>query len=298
MIAIAGSTGFVGRHLAARLAGEQESLRCLVRDPARAAASLPPNIATARADLLDPESLERALAGVDTVVHCAAITADRKDAPAGSYWQVNVEGTRNLVAAAQRAGVRAFVLLNGLGTQPGKPGSYMRTRWEMGEAVRGSGLPWVAVQPSVLFGDNAPFIAAFARIARWSPVMPMVGGGSLKLQMLWVEDLVTCLARCARERRWDGQAFDLGGPEHLTFSAVVDLMLMSLRLRRLKAPLPLPLARVQARLLSVLPNPPLVPAALELFDFDNITDLDAIPRRFGFQPRRMGDHFRDHGLAG
>jgi hypothetical protein len=55
---------------------------------------------------------------------------------------------------------------------------------------------------------------------------------------------------------------------------------------------------VQARLLSVLPNPPLVPAALELFDFDNITDLDAIPRRFGFPPRRMGDHFRDHGLAG
>lgn len=298
MIAIAGATGFVGRHLAARLASEHESLRCLVRDPARAAATLPPDIATARADLLDPESLERALAGVDTVVHCAAITADRKDAPAGSYRRVNVEGTRNLVAAAQRAGVCAFVLLNGLGTQPGKPGSYMRTRWEMAEAVRSSGLPWVALQPSILFGDNAPFITAFARLARQSPVIPMVGGGNLKLQMLWVEDLVTCLARCARERRWDGQAFDLGGPEHLTFSAVVDVILKSLRLRRLKAPLPLPLAHVQARLMSVLPNPPLVPATLELFDFDNITDLDAIPRRFGFQARRMGDHFRDHGLAG
>ncbi len=297
MIAIAGSTGFVGRHLAARLAAQGKPLRYLVRDPGKAAAVLPDASRAAAADLLDPASLDRALRGVETLVHCAAITADRKDTDR-LYWRVNVEGTRNLVGAAQRAGVKVIVLMNGLGTKPGTPGSYMRTRWEMGEAVRGSGIAWVALQPSVLFGDHAAFTAAFAQIARWSPVMPLLGGGKLRLQPLWVEDLVGCLTRCVEDRRWDGQAIDLGGPDHLTFAQVIDLILETMRVRRLKAPLPVPVARVQARVMSILPHPPLVPATLELFDFDNITTLDAVPRHFGFGPRRMADHFRDHGLEG
>ncbi len=295
MIAIAGSTGFVGRHLAARLAAQGQRLRCFTRDPTKASL-LPSGAEQVRADLLDPQSLEAALQGVETLVHCAAVTADRPDRPPQSYWRVNVAGTRNLVAAAVRARVRALVLLNGLGTQPGKPASYMRTRWEMFEAVRHSGLNWVALQPSVLFGDGAAFIAAYARLARRLPVVPLLGGGRLKLQMLWVEDLVTCLVHCAQERRWDGQAIDLGGPEHLTFEEVIDLILQTLRLRRLKAPLPLPIARIQAGAMRLLPDPPLVPATLELFDFDNITALDAVPRHFGFAPRSMADHFRDHGL--
>ncbi len=297
MVAVTGSTGYVGRHLVARLAAQGRRPRCLLRDSSKAAV-LPGDVDIVRADLLDPASLAPALKGVETLVHCAAVTAQHKDTPAYSYWRVNVEGTRNLVAAAQRAGVRALVLQNGLGTRPGRPGSYMRTRWEMFEAVRSSGLAWVALQPSVLFGDRDPFTAAFAGIARRSPVVPLLGGGKLKLQMLWVDDLVTCHVRCIEERRWDGQAIDLGGPEHLTFEQVIDLILAAIRVRRLKAPVPLSVAHIQARLMNVLPNPPLVPATLELFDFDNITALDAVPRHFGFTPRRMADHLAAHGLDG
>jgi NADH dehydrogenase len=297
VVAVTGSTGYVGLHLVARLAARGQRPRCLVRNLTRAAA-LPQGAEPVQANLLEPDGLERALQGVDTLVHCAAVTAQHKDTPVSSYWRVNVEGTRNLVAAAQGAGVRAIVLQNGLGTRPGKPGSYMRTRWEMLEAVRNSGIAWVALQPSVLFGDRDPFTAAFAGIARRSPVVPLLGGGKLKLQMLWVEDLVSCHVRCIEERRWDGQVIDLGGPEHLTFKQVIDLILHTLRVRRLKAPLPLPIARLQARLMNVLPNPPLVPATLELFDFDNITALDVLPRQFGFTPRRMADHLAAHGLDG
>ena len=66
--------------------------------------------------------------------------------------------------------------------------------------------------------------------------------------------------------------------------------------RRPKLPLPLPIARVQARLMSVLPNPPLVPATLELFDFDNITDLDAVQKTFGFTPRSIREYAQRHGV--
>lgn len=293
MIAVVGATGFVGRHLVARLASRGASVRAVARKPAADVSG----VDTVSADLLRPESLQTALHGVETVVHCAAVTADRKEAYPGEYRRVNAEGTRNLVAAARLGGVKRIVLLNGLGTRPGKDGSYMRTRWEMAETVRSSGLAWIALQPSILFGGGAPFPAAIARLARQLPVMPVLGGGRT-LQPLWVEDLVTCLMQSIADPRWDGRAIDLGGPEQVTFAQIDDLILATIKVRRLKLPLPLPLARIAARIMSVLPNPPLVPATLELFEFDNTTDLDAVARTFGFQPQSIREHFQDHGLDG
>ncbi|HYM49257.1 MAG TPA: NAD-dependent epimerase/dehydratase family protein [Candidatus Limnocylindrales bacterium] len=297
MIAIAGATGFVGRHLAARLHAGGQPLRCLVRDPGRAPSSLPAGAPIVAADVLEIALLDAALSGVHTLVHCAAVTADRKERYPGEYARVNGQGTRNLVEAARRQGVRRIVLVNGLGTRPGRPHSYMRTRWEMAEAVRTSGLGFVALQPSVLFGDGAAFVTAFARLARQLPVMPVLRGRT-RLQPLWVEDLVTCLAMAVADPRWDGRSIDLGGPEQIAFAEVIRLIMAAAGVRRPTVPLPMPIARIQARLFTILPDPPLVPATLELFDFDNITELDAVARNFGFQPRGFGEHLREHGLAG
>jgi uncharacterized protein YbjT (DUF2867 family) len=293
VIAVVGGTGFVGRHVVARIAASDAPVRAVARKPAPSTEK----VEGVSADVLRPESLEVALRGVDAVVHCAAITADKKEAYPGQYREVNAVGTRNLVAAARHAGVKRLILLNGLGTRPGSERSYMRTRWDMAEAVRGSGLSWTALQPSILFGDGAPFPAAIARLARQFPIMPVLGGAR-KLQPLWIEDLVTCLIQCLRDPGRDGQTIDLGGPEQMTFGEIDDLILATIRVRRPKLSIPLPMARIQARVLSVLPNPPLVPATLELFDFDNTTDLDAVSRNFGFQPRSIRTHFKDHGLDG
>jgi len=168
----------------------------------------------------------------------------------------------------------------------------------MAEAVRGSGLAWVSPQPSILFGDGAPFPAAIAKLARTSPVMPILGSGRTKLQPLWVEDLCTCLALCVERPAWDGRAMDLGGPEQLPYTEVVRLILETAHRRRSMVSVPLPLARVAAGVMSVLPNPPLVPATLELFDFDNATDLDSVQKIFGFAPRSMRTHLQEHGLDG
>jgi NADH dehydrogenase len=265
----------------------------VARDPSR----LTGVAAVARADLLDVATLAPAFAGIKTVIHCAALTADHKEPFPGGYRRINAEGTRNLVWAAGRAGVEKIVLLNGLGTRRGRDGSYMRTRWEMGEAVRNSGLAWLALQPSILFGDSAPYSAALARLARQSPVMPVLGGGR-KLQPLWIEDLVTCLTRAAGSSRWDSRTIDLGGPDQLTFREMTHLVMQTIGVRRPTAPLPLALARVPARMMLLLPNPPLVPATLELFDFDNVTEPDTVQKTFGFEPRRIRDHFRAHGLDG
>lgn len=296
-ILVTGATGFVGAHVVRRLATNPETrLRALVRNPATAS-PLPPSVECVQGNVHRSDALSVAVEGVDYLVHAAAITADLKEPYRGAYEHVNSVGTENLMTAAAKAGVQRVVLMSGLGTRPAPEGTYMATRWGMEEAVRQGGIPYVILQPSVLFGAGAPFVSALAGLARRFPVLPLLGGGQVQFQPLWIEDLVTCIQGSLGDHAPLGKALAIGGAEQLTFREVLDEICAALRVQRVMVPLPLAVARVQATVMTaVLPRPPLTPAALELFTFDNSTDLDSVERTFGFTPRGFREHLRKQGL--
>jgi uncharacterized protein YbjT (DUF2867 family) len=298
MILVTGASGFIGARVVRRLhqtgAGP---IRGMVRDLSKASAL--DGVDVVEADLTRPQTLAAAVAGVDVIIHAAAITANLKEPYPGAYDAINRGGTENLVAAAAAAGVERIVVMSGLGTKPAPKGTYMATRWGLEEAVRHGGIAYVILQPSVLFGDGAEFIAALSRLARVSPVLPLLGGGGVRFQPLWVEDLVSCVVASVKGGPPLNTAVPLGGSEYATFKEVMQTICEAMSIRRVMVPLPLLVARLQARLMAaVLPNPPLTPATLELFSFDNSTDLDAVDRHFGFHPRGFREHLRAHGLAG
>jgi uncharacterized protein YbjT (DUF2867 family) len=295
MILVTGATGFIGRHVLRRLEGKAR--RALVRDGSRFSAA--PGVEVVEGDLTRPETLDAAVAGVQTVIHAAAITANEQEPYPGAYLAVNQRGTENLLVAAHKAGVNRLVVMSGLGTRPAADGSYMATRQGMEEAARQSGMPYVILQPSVLFGDRAPFVEALAGLARAFPVVPVLGGGDLKFQPIWIEDLATCLLKAVEDETLDGRSIPLGGSEYATLREIQETISKVLGKRRLMVPLPLPVARVQARVMSaLLPRPPLTPATLELFSFENATSLDACEKAFGFKPRGFREHLLKHGLEG
>lgn len=294
MVLVTGASGFVGSHFVRRAAEGGMPVRALVRRRMRIQGA-----EMAVGDLSMPETLSDAMAGVDTVVHAAAITGNTKEPFRGAYDQINRQGTENLVAAAGAAGVRRFVLMSGLGTVRAPAGTYMATRWGMEEAVRRSGIEYVILQPSVLFGDNAEFVAALAGLVRDLPIIPVIGPSDLEFQPFWVEDLVTCLLKSVGEGAPVGRAVPLGGPERLTFTEVVRTICEAMGKRRLLVRVPLPVARIQAQVMSaLLPKPPLTPAALELFSFNNATEVDSVQRAFHFEPRSLRDHLMQHGIGG
>jgi uncharacterized protein YbjT (DUF2867 family) len=297
MILVTGATGFVGSRLLGRLAAApHDGLRGTARS--LRAENLPTGVEAVQADLTRPASLAPALEGVTTLVHAAAITANLKEPYRGAYREINEIGTENLVEAARKAGVGRVVLLSGL-SAPAAEGSYMATRVAMERAVRESGIPFVILQPSVLFGDGAEFVAALARIARISPVLPLMGDPKNKFQPLWIDDLLRILEQSIVSDKHLGRAIPLGGPEHMTFKQVQETICTALSVRRLLVPLPLPIVAIMARVMAaLLPHPPLTPATLELFTFDNSTSLDAVPANFGFQPRGFREHLREHGVTG
>jgi NADH dehydrogenase len=292
MVLVTGGTGFVGRHVVRRLEGRP--VRAMAR---RAPAGLPAGVEVVPADLTKPDTLPAALAGVEAVVHAAALTANVKEPYRGAYDDVNRRGTENLVAAAGEAGVRRLVVMSGLGTRPAPPGTYMATRWGLEEAVRASGIPFVILQPSVLFGDGAEFVAALTRLVRTSPVVPVLGPPDLRFQPFWIEDLAHCLVQALEDEGLTGSAIPLGGAEHVTMQQILETIGEATGKRPALVPLPLGLARVQASLMAaVLPRPPLTPATLELFRFENATDLHACERAFGFRPRGFREHVLTHGV--
>jgi uncharacterized protein YbjT (DUF2867 family) len=292
-VLVTGATGYVGRRLVTRLVERGTPTRALVH---RSRAGLPAAVEAVEGDITDSSSLSQACEGADVVVNLASITADRKP-PSGGYDRVNAEGAAALATAARAAGVRRFVHLAGIDTTIGPPGPYLAGRRRGDAAVLASGIESVAIlRPSIMFGgEDAAFIKALARLVKLAPAVPVPGDGTVKLQMVWVEDVVRCILQLADDTR-PGE-FPIGGPDQPTYDEVLDLIGEGLGKRHVrKLHLPVPVFAVQARVLALLPSPPLTPAALELFASDNVTTKDAIEQQFGFLPRGLAEHVRREGL--
>lgn len=298
MILVTGGSGFAGSRIVARLVAEGERPRALVRDEVQARQRLPvEGMEIVVGDTTRPATLDAAVAGVDTIIHTAFITADRKQGPGVNYQAANVTGTANLVAAARRAGVRRIVVLSGLGVRPAKAGSYMEGRYLAEQEVRESGLAWSILGPSVQFGPGAAFFRGLADLIRQVPVVPMIGSGRRKFQPIYVEDVVTCLLKMVREpERYDGQRIDVGGPRVYTYAHILDMLMGAMGVRKLKVPGPMPAVAIAAGVMeALLRKPPITVAALGLFTFDNVTDLDAVERHFGFAPASFETYLSLHG---
>jgi uncharacterized protein YbjT (DUF2867 family) len=299
MILITGATGYIGRHLVSRLVAQGERPRCLVRNIKRASSILPAGtLEFVQGDTTSPASLETAVQGVDTIVHAAFITADHKQSAGNRYQETNVQGTANLVEAAKKAGVKRIIVISGLGTKPDKPGSYMQGRYLAEKVVKESGLDWTIIQPSVLFGKDAPFIKGLTDLIRTSPVVPLIGGGKIMFQPIYVEDVVAVIIKVLQEpERAKNKTYTIGGPAYYSFTQIIDALLQAMHKKRIEVPAPAPLVGIGAAVMeAILPKPPLTKAAMTLFTFDNTTDLNSVERDFGFTPMSFTTYLKEHGV--
>ncbi len=299
MILITGATGYIGRHLVSRLAAQGQRPRCLVRRTQRVATILPADkVEFVRGNTTQPASLGVAMQGVDTVVHAAFLTADRKQSVGNHYQETNVQGTANVIKAAQDAGVKRIIEMSGLGTKPDKPGSYMQGRYLAEKMLKESGLDWTIIQPSVLFGKDAPFIKGLSDLIRTAPVVPLIGGGNIMFQPIYVEDVVTVVIKVLEDpARTTGKTYTIGGPEYYSFTQIIDALLHAMHKTRIKVYAPMPLVGIGAAVMeAVLPKPPLTSAAMTLFSFDNTTDLDSVERDFGFKPMSFARYLEEQGV--
>ncbi len=282
---VTGSSGFLGRNVVKALRTRGESVRCLVRSPSRARVVTDYGVELAYGDVLDPASLKDAMRGVDAVAHLVAIIRERGR---NTFDRVNRQGTETVVQAARDEGVRHIVHVSAIGVQENQAYPYLYSKWLGEQEVIRGGVAYTIIRPSILFGPGDEFINTLAGVVKSFPVAPVAGDGRVRFQPISVEDVGGIVSLVAGNHRFGGKIIEVGGPDHLTYNEILDIIARTLGVRRVKVHLPAPLMRLLTRVMeAVIPNPPATTSQLEMLSLDNVTDLGSVERNFRMRPRPL-----------
>jgi NADH dehydrogenase len=266
-VLVTGGTGFVGPTVVRALADKGHELKLLVRDSTRSR-ELPGRPVVG--EMTNSASLHTAVEGVDAVVHLVAIRQGSKE----QFERVMEQGTRDLVAAAKDAGVGTFVLMSALGTDEDTKDlvPYYHAKWEEEQAVKGSGLEHVIFRPSFIFARDGGILPTFRKLAKVTPVTPIIGSGEQKIQPIWIDDVGAYFAAALDRPEARNRTFELGGPEAVTWNEFWQRLKRALGQRRPSVHVPVGLMRINALVTERLPgNIPLTRDLLTMLEHgDNV----------------------------
>lgn len=290
MILITGGTGFVGSHLIKRLRMNDIPVRAVVRNPDKAQALKSLGVDVVPGELSDGNSLERAASGCERIVHLVGIIQESAGA---TFQSIHVDGTRNVLNSAKKAGVRHFFFQSSLGTRPGAKSTYHKTKWQAEELVRAESLPFTILRPSLIYGPGDQFTIRLSEMIRRAPVLPIIGSGTSKIQPIYIDDVVSCIEKAVTSDSYMNEIYEIGGPEQLTYEEVTVAIARVLDVRRPTFHVPLYFLKTATRVLeAVYPRPPLTTDQLIMLQEDNVCSLRDIRDAFGIEPIRF-----EEGLA-
>ncbi|HXH20593.1 MAG TPA: NAD(P)-dependent oxidoreductase [Dehalococcoidia bacterium] len=221
-VLITGANGFLGSHVADRLAAAGHDLRLLLRRTSRTDFIDGLAFQRAEGDIRDPASLEAAVEGVDGVVHCAGLTTALSER---EYRQVNEEGTRSLVEAAARAGVNRFVYISSLAAQgpspdgafydpmevepsPRSPYGKSKLAGERQVLARAGDMTVVSLRCPVIYGPRDRALLPLYRLVRFR-IMPLYGDGQHQISWVYVKDAASAIACCLEGEVQSGSIYTI-----------------------------------------------------------------------------------------
>jgi uncharacterized protein YbjT (DUF2867 family) len=290
---VTGGTGFVGPRVVHALRSRDLPVRALARKPERESKLRSWNVELVQGDMTDPESLKRAVNGVDTVVHLVAIRQGKPE----QFQRIMIEGTENLLDAAKAAGVKRFVLMSALGTNEETKDlvPYYGAKWAEEQHVKASGLPYVIFRPSFIFGEGGGILPTFAKLARIGPVTVVTGKGTQRIQPIWIDDLAQFYAESVTRDDVLNRTWELGGPDRVDWNDFWARLRRVLGIkRRPTMHMPMWFMRANAVITERLPgNIPLTRDLLKMLEAgDNVTTDDSAAETFGVKLMPLDEQLR------
>jgi len=240
---VTGATGFVGKHLMAEMHRRGHEIIALVRRPGQMQAVQEIIGDITQSQILDPDCLT----GCDAAIHLVAII---REFPASgiTFQKIHVEGTKNVLEACPKAGIKRFLHMSALGADPDSHVAYLRTKALMEEMVKASGLDWTIFRPAVILGRGGELMGTLQKLAAL-PLTPLMGDGSFIMEPVAVSTVVQAFVNALEKPETIGKTFELRG-EAITYR---DLLAGIAQLQGRKArfiSVPLSLIQLQARLLD------------------------------------------------
>ncbi len=276
LVSIYGGSGFIGRHVVRVLAREGWRVRVGVRNPNTAGFLRPMGrvgqIQIVRANVLKREDFPLMLRDADAAINLVGVLYQ---SGAQRFQALHADAAGALAGAAAENGVTRLIQFSALGANPQSASLYARSKAEGEKRVRAAFPHATVMRPSVVFGPEDDFFNRFARLARISPVLPLIGGGHTRFQPVYAGDIAQATLVALGDPGAQGQTFELGGPEVLTLREIMRLVLHQTRRKRLLINVPFGIAKIQGALLGLLPNPPLTLDQVRLLESDNVVSPGA-----------------------
>lgn len=255
LVVIFGGSGFVGRHVVRALAKRGYRIRVACRRPDLAGHLQPlgnvGQIQSVQANVRVRWSVDNAVQGADHVINLVGIL---HESGRQKFSSVQEFGARAIAEAARAIGA-GMTQVSALGADLNSESGYARSKALGEKAVFETVRDAVVFRPSIMFGPEDQFFNRFANMARYSPVLPLIGGGETKFQPVYVGDVAEAVARSVDGKVKGGQVYELGGPKVLTFKECMQELLAVIDRKRPLVPVPWWVANIQASILGLLPNP-------------------------------------------
>ena len=287
---LTGATGFVGKHMLERLLAEGHAVRAALRGLPGQKARLVQGFSEdgdfryVSGDVVEGTGLDEGMQGCDAVIHLVGIIVERGK---NTFENVHHIGTRNVVEAAKRTGIKRFVQMSALGVRADGVAAYQVTKWKGEEEVRRSGIPFCIMRPSLIFGEGDGFVTQMMETMRSAPVFrPVPGSGKPKFRPIFVDDVTACFARALTVEAATNQTVELGGADELTLNEVLAEIARCAGVHKPAVHIPLPLMFAGAAVMQkVLKNPPVTVDQLRMLGEGSTCDIAPMQRIFGVIPR-------------
>ncbi|MGE3855469.1 MAG: DUF2867 domain-containing protein [Dehalococcoidia bacterium] len=213
---VLGASGYIGSHLVPRLASRGVQVRAVARNLSALESRGWDGVECVAADVLRPETLDAALAGADTLYYLVHSMGSGPDFP-----KLDRTGARNVRRAAERAGVRHIVYLGGL-QPPGDGSAHLESRAETGEILRDGPIPVTELRAGIIVGAGSAAFEVIRDLAFHLPVMVTPQWVRSRTQPIALDDLLEYLVRVPEAPDATGRTFDVGGPDVLSYSDMMQ----------------------------------------------------------------------------
>lgn len=287
-VCILGGTGFVGRHLATRLAHEARAITIPTRSVARHRDLLVmPRVELVQADVLDPAALRTVCAGHDVVINLVGILNERRNDGRG-FARVHEELVARLIEVCRELGIRRVLHVSALGADAGNgPSHYLRSKGRGERLLReASDLGATIFRPAPIFGQGDGLLFRFARLLRLPvPVFP-VPRAHARMAPVYVGDVVEAIVRALQDRDTRGEVYELCGPKTYELIDIVRAVARTIGVHRAVVAMPDALARIQARVLDFVPGKPFSSDNYRSLTVDGLCSGDGLAR-LGISPRSL-----------
>lgn len=288
LILLTGATGYIGSRLLPQLVADGWRVRCLARQPENLRPRVPPGVEVVRGDLLDPPSLAAAMVDVHAAFYLVHSMGAR-----GDFELHDRLAAEHFASAARAAGLQRIIYLGGLAAEEQPLSAHLCSRHQVGHILRASGVPVIEFRASIIIGSGSLSFEMIRALVERLPVMITPRWVRVVAQPIGVTDVLNYLRAALSLEISESMIIEIGGPDRLSYSELMQEYARQRGLRRWMIPVPLltprlsslwlglvtPLhARVGRKLVDSIRHPTIVrnDTALRLFPIRPIGVREAI----------------------